>query len=201
MIKLVSQHQRKKGKKSDDVDISGKVTGSRRCWICTARSTSMVWRKVRWCARGLREFRGISNFGAEHRGDSRTQFRYQTVSISLLHHVKLCTLQDVGGGGGCLGCRYLVFTCSVSNQFLGHGPSQSFWSSWSVLKLECQHRRNWKKSVADYYGVATISRLLIIIGLFCKRALLKRLYSTKETYNFKEPTKCSHPILVVLHHN
>ena len=44
------------------------------------------------------------------------------------------------------------------------------------------------------YVVATISRLLKIIGLFCKRALQKRLYSAKETYNFKEPTNCSHPI-------
>ena len=33
-----------------------------------------------------------------------------------------------------------------------------------------------------------------IIGLFCKRALQKRLYSADETYNFKEPTNCSHPI-------
>jgi len=44
------------------------------------------------------------------------------------------------------------------------------------------------------YGVATISRLLRITGLFCKRALQKRLYSAKETDNFKEPTNCSHPI-------
>ena len=29
------------------------------------------------------------------------------------------------------------------------------------------------------YGVATISRLLKMIGLFCKRALLKRLYSAE----------------------
>ena len=29
------------------------------------------------------------------------------------------------------------------------------------------------------YGVATISRLLKIIGLFCKRALIKRRYSAK----------------------
>jgi len=41
-------------------------------------------------------------------------------------------------------------------------------------------------------GVATISGLLKIIGLFCKRALQKRLYSAKETYNFKEPTNRSH---------
>ena len=45
-----------------------------------------------------------------------------------------------------------------------------------------------------YGGVATISRLLQIIGLLCKRALLKSLYSAKETYNFEEPTNRSHPI-------
>ena len=38
------------------------------------------------------------------------------------------------------------------------------------------------------YRVATISRLLKIVGLFCKRALFKRLSSAKETYNLKEPT-------------
>ena len=31
------------------------------------------------------------------------------------------------------------------------------------------------------YGVATIGRPLKIKGLFCKRALYKRLYSAKET--------------------
>jgi len=44
------------------------------------------------------------------------------------------------------------------------------------------------------YRVATISRLLKIMGLFCKRALKKRQYSASETYNFKEPTNRSHPI-------
>ena len=44
------------------------------------------------------------------------------------------------------------------------------------------------------YGVATMSRLLKIIGLFCKSALQKRLYSAKETYNSKVSTHCSHPI-------
>jgi len=33
-----------------------------------------------------------------------------------------------------------------------------------------------------------------IIGLFCKRALQKRRYSAKETYNFIDPTDRSHPI-------
>jgi len=39
--------------------------------------------------------------------------------------------------------------------------------------------RNLKKRLFDQ-GVATISRLLKIIGLFCKRALQKRRYSAKE---------------------
>jgi len=48
-------------------------------------------------------------------------------------------------------------------------------------------------SVPVGYEVVTISRLLKIVGLFCKRALKKRGYSAKETYNCKEPTNRSHP--------
>ena len=44
------------------------------------------------------------------------------------------------------------------------------------------------------YGVASYDRLLKIIGLFCKRDLLKRRYSVKETYNLIDPTDHSHPI-------
>jgi len=56
---------------------------------------------------------------------------------------------------------------------------------------------------AQGYGVASISRLLKIVGLFCKRALSKRRYSQKETYNLQEPTTCSHPIphVEVSYHN
>jgi len=46
------------------------------------------------------------------------------------------------------------------------------------------------------YGVATISRLLKITGLFCKRAQLKRWFSAKETYDFKKPANRSHPICI-----
>ena len=35
------------------------------------------------------------------------------------------------------------------------------------------------------YGVALVSSIDKIIGLFCNRALLKRRYSAKETYNFQ----------------
>jgi len=44
------------------------------------------------------------------------------------------------------------------------------------------------------YGVATISRLLKIIGLFCRIWSLLQGSFAKETYNLKEPTKRSHPI-------
>ena len=50
------------------------------------------------------------------------------------------------------------------------------------------------------HGVASTSRLLKITGLFCKRALLKRLYSAKETYHFEEPTNRSHPIICTRDH-
>ena len=43
------------------------------------------------------------------------------------------------------------------------------------------------------YGVATISRLLKIIGLSCRISSLLQGSYTKETYNFKEPTNRSHP--------
>ena len=49
------------------------------------------------------------------------------------------------------------------------------------------------------YGVATISGLLKIIGVFCERALKKRRYSAKETYNPKEPTHRSNPIPYLSH--
>jgi len=45
-----------------------------------------------------------------------------------------------------------------------------------------------------YMNMAYVSRIDKIIGLFCKRDLQKRLYCTKETYSFIDPTDCSHPI-------
>jgi len=70
--------------------------------------------------------------------------------------------------------------------------------SWKILHASC----SWNKLPCIYiqiprsiwYEVATISRLLNITGLFCKRAISKRLYFAKETCTFKEPTNRSHPI-------
>ena len=49
------------------------------------------------------------------------------------------------------------------------------------------------------YGVATISRLLKIVGLFCRISSLLEGSFAKETYNVKEPTNRSHPIHVCTH--
>jgi len=56
-----------------------------------------------------------------------------------------------------------------------------------VLTLRKYHGQTWSQNtnMLDAYGVATIRRLLHIVGLFCKRALLTRVYSAKGTYNLK----------------
>jgi len=71
--------------------------------------------------------------------------------------------------------------------------SHSLIPSERMLYLVSTHERMFFRCISRY-GVATISRLLQITGLFCKRARRKRLHSTKETYNFKEPTNRSHPM-------
>ena len=59
---------------------------------------------------------------------------------------------------------------------------------------------NWvmSKMKQPYFAyvvtAAATSRLLQSLGLFCKRGLQKRRYSAKDTYDFKEPTNCSHPM-------
>jgi len=47
------------------------------------------------------------------------------------------------------------------------------------------------------YGVATISRLLKMIGIFCRILSLLWVSFATETYHFKEPTNRSHPIWMI----
>ena len=74
----------------------------------------------------------------------------------------------------------------------------TFAGTWNVSTYCCVLGCHWMYGKCIWfnstaYGVATISRLLKMIGLFCKRALQKRLYSAKETYSFKERANHSHP--------
>ena len=45
------------------------------------------------------------------------------------------------------------------------------------------------------YGMATVSRIDKIIGLFCRILSLLQGSFAKETYNFIDPTNQSHPIV------
>jgi len=74
----------------------------------------------------------------------------------------------------------------------------------------CGHECEWKGELLTYtykqihslshshsstsYGVATTSRLLNIIGLFCRIWSLLQGFFAQETYHFKESTNRSHPI-------
>jgi len=50
------------------------------------------------------------------------------------------------------------------------------------------------QATRSWHGVATISRLLKSIDLFCRISSLLQGSFAKETYNLKEPTNRSHPI-------
>jgi len=73
-------------------------------------------------------------------------------------------------------------------------------SGTNLLVLEQTHDKFFDRqllAINNYYGVATISRMLKNIGLFCKRALQKRPVFCKETCIFKHPTHRSHPIATI----
>ena len=90
---------------------------------------------------------------------------------SLCWHVVLCLIFALQPSN----CNTLQYTTTCCNT-LQH----------AVHSL-CWHIVSWG-------GYGLLSRLLKTIGLFCKRALQKRLFSAKETCNFKEPTNHIHPI-------
>ena len=98
--------------------------------------------------------------------------------------------------------------CSASRHAILFPDSSPLWCDVCVQEVVGERIRArlflfcWLPLLQIYvlviYGVATISRLRKVIGLFCKRALQKRLYSAKETYDFKEPTNRSHPIRIAI---
>jgi len=80
-----------------------------------------------------------------------------------------------------------------------HACRQTHAGEWvyTYKRYTLQYTSFGKCVYTSVYGVAMISKLLKLIGLFCKRALWKRLYSTKETYNLIDPTNWSHPISLI----
>jgi len=100
--------------------------------------------------------------------------------------------------------------CSVVRREVGHGPVicntlQHTATHCDKLRHTARDCDTLQHTVAHcntpnhtfenvYYGVATISRLLKILGLFCRTSSLSQGSFAKETYHFKEPTNRSHPI-------
>jgi len=64
---------------------------------------------------------------------------------------------------------------------------------WDMTHMYVWHDLN-AAAGQGWYGVATISRLLKILGLFCRKSAVLQGSFAKEPYNFKEPTNRSHPI-------
>ena len=66
---------------------------------------------------------------------------------------------------------------------------------WLMSHIWMTHAHQEASSqISNHYGVAMISRLFEIIGLFCRIWSLLQGSFAKETYNFKEPTNHSHLI-------
>jgi len=67
------------------------------------------------------------------------------------------------------------------------------------LLLQHWQRQSWQ-CVVGMMRLRLVGSLkqYVIIGLFCKRALQKKWYSSKATFNFKEPTNYSQPIFMTM---
>ena len=99
--------------------------------------------------------------------------------------------------------RYAVPTCSTLLKIISLFCKRALWKR----RYSAKETYNFKEPTNRSHHICiisecrvcflTCSRLLKIIGLFCNRALRKRQYSAKETYNFKEPTNRRHPICTI----
>jgi len=80
-------------------------------------------------------------------------------------------------------CMYVRLSLCQINSYIHTLYGQSIWGGYVM-------------GLGTDYGVASISRLLKKIGLFCRISSLLQGSFAKETYHFMEPTNRSHPIPV-----
>ena len=109
-------------------------------------------------------------------------YKYMYLQIWSNAHVYVCIYIWSGTHNICTYmCMYLIYIYSYAIQI--H-------VSTNMISCTCIC---WYIHII-WNGVASVSRIDKIIGLFCKRALWKRRYSAKETYNLIDPTYHRHPI-------
>jgi len=84
---------------------------------------------------------------------------------------------------------------------MDHAHTRTYVDDFFIMRTHTRIRllRVWMTDIHIrirllYYGVATISRLLKITGLFCRIQSLLQGSFAKETCNFQEPINCGHPI-------
>ena len=83
-----------------------------------------------------------------------------------------------------------TYECVMAHIRMSHGTHMN--ETWHTYDPDFARRRALR--VVSCCGVATISRLLKMIGLFCRILSLLWVSFAKETYHFKEPTNRSHPM-------
>jgi len=161
--------------------------------ICTHTHTYI-------CNRRIEERRGEERRGEERRGvrgqdrhiSNTLHTRHATSSSPLHSHTRTCT--QTGRAKAVGACETLVTACLLCKRQVDK-PLDTHTDVDSAMQLPSLIQMLPSLIHGVGYGAATMSSLLQIIRLFCKRASLKRIYSAKETYDLKEPTKCSRPIV------
>ena len=68
---------------------------------------------------------------------------------------------------------------------------------YDVMQIQTATKSATKRDLQTSYGVASIHRLLKIVGLFCRISALLQGSFAKQTYDFKAPTHRSHPISIM----
>ena len=97
-----------------------------------------------------------------------------------------------------LGVRYVTLLHTYYSQNFKEPTSRMYQSKIYVnysITYRTPSQQQQQATICYYilYGVATISRLLKMIGLFYRISSLLQGPFAKETCNFKEPTHRSHP--------
>jgi len=96
----------------------------------------------------------------------------------------------------CVAVRYSVLQCVAVRVYVPNRMSayQGMQVPRHLIDMCDTHSFTRMVLIHSLNEVTRVTLTQKIIGLFCKRALQKRQYSAKATYNFIDPTDHSHPI-------